>query len=234
MDGKKQRHYNEALQDWGAYMKNDNIKESTHEPDAIHENVLMFLYHSINDMQATIRAIDTKLGFILILNIIPITNVGKIYSGIIQILSTDDGCIIQIFQAVIVVMCAILWLLACACIYKGITAIDDPKSHVSSFNEQAKGTFYSGGLYNRNFIDAVFNRSSVVSKKAFAEYCKDMPATDDQILKELTFDKMKLAYIRDTKLIRQKWAFRFTAYWVVLGLIIYFIMVKNAWLPLPR
>ena len=212
----------------------DNDKKIINHPQNVPKNILTFMYHSINDMQATIRSIDTKLGFILILNIIPIANVGKIYSGIFQILSMDDGCIIQFFKAIIVVMCAILWLLACVCTYKGIAAIDDPKSHVRSLNEQAKGTFYSGGLYDRNFIDAVFNRSSVVSKKAFAEYCKDMPATDDQILKELTFDKMKLAYIRDTKLIRQKWAFRFTAYWVVLGLIIYFIMVKNAWLPLPR
>jgi hypothetical protein len=212
----------------------DNDKNIINHPQIIPENTLTFMYHSINDMQATIRSIDTKLGFILILNIIPITNVGKIYSGILQILSTDDGCIIQIINAVIVVMCAILWLLACRCTYKGITAIDDPRSHVRSLNEQAKGTFYSGGLYDRNFIDAFFNRSSVESKKTFAEYCKDMPSTDDQILKELTFDKMKLAYIRDTKLIRQKWAFRFTVCWVVLGFLIYAVMAKYAWLLLPR
>lgn len=212
----------------------DNDKKIINHPQNVPENILTFMYHSINDMQATIRSIDTKLGFILILNIIPITNVGKIYSGIFQILSTDGGCIILIFKAVIVVMCVILWLLACVCTYKGITAIDDPKSHVNSLHEQAKGTFYSGGLYDRNFTDAVFNRSSVVSKKAFAEYCKDMPATDDQILKELTFDKMKLAYIRDTKLLRQKWAFRFTVYWVILGFFIYAVMVKNVWLLLSR
>jgi len=204
-----------------------NDKKIINHPQNVPENILTFMYHSINDMQATIRSVDTKLGFILILNIIPITNVGKIYSGIFQILSTGDGWIIQIFKAVIIVMCSILWLLASVCTYKGITAIDDPRSHVRSLNEQAKGTFYSGGLYDRNFIDAVFNRPSVLSKKAFAEYCKEMSATDDQILKELTFDKMKLAYIRDMKLIRQKWAFRFTVCWVILGFLIYAVMEKN-------
>jgi len=217
----------------GAIMKDEDINNSSNSPKEAHDHVLTFLYQSISDMQSTIRSIDTKLGFILVLNIIPITNMGKIYSAIFQTLSIDDGCTIQIFKVVIVSMCAILWLLACVCTYKGITAIDDPRNHIRELNEQAKGIFYSGRLYDRNFIDAVFNRSSVASKKAFIEYCKDMPATDDQILKELTFDKMKLAYIRDMKLIRQKWAFRFTAYWVVVGLIIYFIMVKNAWLLLP-
>ena len=151
-------------------MKNNNIKEVTCEPqDTMHENMLTFMYQSINDMQATIRSIDTKLGFILILNIIPITNVGKIYSGIFQILSTDDGYIIQIFKVVIVVMCAVLWFLACVCTYRGVAAIDNPLNHVKALNKQAKGSFYSGGLYERKFIDAIFTRSSVKSKKAFAE-----------------------------------------------------------------
>jgi hypothetical protein len=208
-------------------MKDDNAKKAITDLKEKNENVLTFMYQSISDTQATIKSIDTKLGFILILNIIPITNVGKIYSGLFLILSTNDGCIIQILKAVIIVMCAILWLLACICTYRGIAAIDNPLSHIKAMNKQTKGTFYSGGLYNRNLIDAVFNRSSIVSEKAFAEYCKDMPSTKIEIFEELIFEKMKLAYIRDMKLIRQLWAFRFTVCWVIMGLIIYAIKVKN-------
>ena len=83
----------------------DNDKKMIKHTENIPDNILTFMYYSINDMQSTIRSIDTKLGFILILNIIPITNLGKIYAAIYQILSTDNGCIIN---AVIVALCGIL------------------------------------------------------------------------------------------------------------------------------
>lgn len=210
-------------------MKIENI-----EPEDVNENTLIFLYQSINDMQATIRSIDTKLGFILILNIIPITNMGKIIAAIFQTVSADDGCIIQIIKSLIIVMCAILWLLACVSTFRGITAIDNPVNHVKTMDNQANGIFYSGGLYDRNIIDALFNRSSIISKKAFAEFYKDMPATNSKILKELSFEKMKLAYIRDMKLIRQLWAFRFTTYWIIMGFIIYTIKANNVFCTVSR
>lgn len=209
-------------------MKSGDDKEVEIRPETdVLSHVLTFMYQSISDMQATVRLIDTKLGFILILNIIPITNVGVIYSEMFRTLSADNGCIVQIFKCAIVVMCVILWILACVCTYRGIAAIDNPMNHIKVLNEQANGAFYSGGLYGRSLIDAIFNRSSVLSKKTFTEYCEDMPATDDQIFKELAFDKMKLAYIRDTKLLRQKWAFRFTICWIYIGFFIYAAIVRK-------
>ncbi len=207
-------------------MKGHDSHNPQENKKEIYENVSSFLYHSISDMQSTIRSIDTKLGFILILNIIPITNIDKIYSCISQVMNTADLCALKILTILIMILCAIHWLLACICTYRGITSIDNPKTHVSRAHGHAEGSYYTGGLFSLNFVDAFFNKSSITSKKTFSEYRKDIPESNDQTLNELAFDKMKLVYIRDMKLNRQKWAFRLTAYWVMLGFITY-VMAKN-------
>jgi hypothetical protein len=87
------------------------------------ENSLTFMYQSIADTQSIIRAIDTKLGFILVLNLVPITNIGKIFFKIQNIISTDHDPTIHLIKTVISIICIICWLIACWCIYKGISAI---------------------------------------------------------------------------------------------------------------
>lgn len=194
--------------------------EINDRPEDFNENSLTFMYQSIADTQSIIRAIDTKLGFILVLNLVPITNIGKIFFKIQNIISTDHDPTIHLIKTVISIICIICWLIACWCIYKGISAIDNPAAHIKSLNG-VSGYFYSGDLYKPKFLDATFNRKSLMSEKTFAEYFNQIPNTNIKTLKELSFEKMKLAYIRDVKLKRQLWAFRFTVYWVTLGIIIY-------------
>lgn len=183
-------------------------------------NILTFMYQAIADTQSIIRAIDTKLGFILILNLIPITNMGKIYSKIYNIIYNEHDCATLLLKGTISILCIACWIFAAWCTYRGISAIDNPKNHIKSLNG-ASGYFYSGDLYKTRFLDAIFNRNALKSEKTFLEHFNQKPSTNVEILMELSFEKMKLAYIRDMKLARQLYSFKFTAIWVILGIFIY-------------
>lgn len=186
------------------------------------ENILTFMYQSIADTQSVIRSIDTKLGFILVLNLIPVANIGKIYSKVYASICNECDCWMFLLKIVMLIICIICWIVGCWCTYRGISAIDNPKDHVKDAHD-VSGYFYSGNLYRTNFLDALCNRKGLKSEVDLFQYIKDKPNTDIDILKELSFEKMKLAYVRNVKLIRQSYSFKFSVAWVVLGIIIYLL-----------
>lgn len=196
-------------------------EEKNNKLDNFNANIITFLYQSIADSQSTIRSIDTKLGFILVLNLIPITNIGKIYSKVYSILLNELDLWMLILKIILLITCLILWFIACLCTYRGISSIDNPKGHIKSVTD-VNGFFYSGNLYEIKFYDMIINRKKLKSKQTFIEYCKQRPKSDEDIISELSFEKMKLSYIRDIKIERQLGAFKYTACWVILGIFIYF------------
>ncbi len=199
----------------------------TMEGEQPKDTVLNFMYQSIADTQAIIRAIDAKLGFILVVNLIPITNLGKMFDRIKDIILVPQCFYLLLTKLILTSLCLIAWITACISIYRGLTAIDNPSGHVKDFKIPGlKGTFYSGGLFKTKFFDALYNRRRLVSEKTCGEYKKDMPIDESEIFQELSFEKMKLAYIRDVKMKRQSCAFKSTAYWISLGVIIYVLFMK--------
>ncbi len=54
------------------------------------ENINSYLYNSIVDMQSTIRALDTKVGFVFVVLSIPFSNLGKIYITCLSLLNTQQ------------------------------------------------------------------------------------------------------------------------------------------------
>ena len=46
---------------------------------------------------------------------------------------------------------------------------------------------------------------------------QSMPTTPDDIEREMSFEHLKLIYIRDIKLLRVRWGFRLTGLTVILG-----------------
>jgi hypothetical protein len=183
-------------------------------PDKL-ELQLSYLYNSITDIQGVIRAIDTKLNYLLVILIIPLTKLNGIYS--IAVISNKKAFSYQILgylSVLILIIFVLSWLFAFVLAMRGIIGIDNPVNHVSG--TRPKGTFYGGYLYKVTFLDTLINRN-IQSACKLEEHLPTIPADMDAIRKELIFEQMKLIYIRTIKMARQYYAFIFGAIWIVCG-----------------
>jgi hypothetical protein len=109
----------------------------------------------------------------------------------------------------------VTWLGAFVVAIRSVMAIHNPKSHVT-LTDCPNGTFYNGGLYDLRFCDAFISKD-ITSKISLVDYVKTLPDTIDSIKQELVFEQMKLAYIRDMKALRLKWAYVLVMVWLVCG-----------------
>jgi hypothetical protein len=180
-----------------------------------------FLYQSIIDIQETIRAIDTKLGFLLIFLAIPLTNLGKIYTYIDRLYAQLNTIGWIIVYSLLIFSFVAAWIMAFLSSIMAISGIDNPASHIITEVDDFLGSFYNKGLFTFNIVDLLKNREKTRSSKSLNIIIQDLPHTEEKIIKELTFEQMKLAYIRDIKIHRQSWAFRLTIFWLFLGFIIW-------------
>lgn len=179
-----------------------------------------YLYNSINDIQSTIRAIDAKVGFIFVILLIPFSNLGKIFNNCSTLANTVNLCSFSIVWLVVIAIFIFSWLLAFISSVSAIISIENPSRHVSCENI-CRGSFYQGGLFSLSFIDSILNRNNIISKKNIDECVATLPASDQEVIKELVFEQVKLAYIRDIKSIRQIWAYKLSIVWLISGFIIY-------------
>lgn len=184
-----------------------------------------YLYQAISDIQGTIRAIDTKLSILLVILSLPFTNLGKIYNRISVLLKSNPQISIEIVFVAMTVIFSVTWLIAFVSALRGIISVDNPSKHISGIEQTKNGSFYSSGLFNLALIDCFFNRKKVMSRSSFSELLSNLPVKTEQIANELRFEQLKLAYIRDIKLNRQLWAFRFSFFWLFFGFAIYSISV---------
>jgi hypothetical protein len=86
----------------------------------------------------------------------------------------------------------------------------------------ANGCFYDGGLFNFCLFDFFIN-SPVKSTKTMQDFIFGLPDTDDVIVKELAFEKMKLVYIREIKIKRSSFCMKIMFLWIFLGGIVWSI-----------
>jgi len=175
-----------------------------------------FILAAINDAQATIRSIDVKVAALLTGLLIPIASIGKIWSYLIQ-LSTLTTLSISIVVGGIFIGS---WLAAVFSLVRTISAIDNPALHIVNSGSH-KGVFYGGGLFEFGWLDVLLNRSIVKASKDVPTFSQDYPSNEDDTISELTFEHMKLIYIRDIKLHRFKISIRVAFVWLLLGVGIY-------------
>ncbi len=176
-----------------------------------------FILVAINDAQATIRAIDVKVGALLAGLLLPLSSIGKIWTHVFHI-SVISNQYIAIFVGLTFL---IFWLLAVYSLIRTLSAIDNPANHiVNSVN--CKGSFYGGGLYDFGWMDTLLNRSIIKANKDVATFSQSYPNCEDGLVSELTFEHMKLVYIRELKLFRFKASLRLAFVWLLIGMGIYF------------
>ena len=168
-----------------------------------------FLYESIRDIQSTIRALDVKTNYLMVMLIIPIVKLASIFS-ICHYLWNASFVIF-----VIPVTCFCLsWMLAITSAFRALVAIGNPVTHIAGV--PPRGYFYAGRLFSLKWVDVFFNRPNL-SKFDFRQHLADAPQLDSDIIKELVFEQMKLVFIRDIKMLRSRTAYFFTTIWILFG-----------------
>lgn len=173
-----------------------------------------FLYASVLDAQSTIRAIDVKSGFMFVILFAPIYNFGTtahLYAAILKEPSWFHWATIANI---------LIWLSAITSLLTSVAAISKPAKHVAGAD--GLGAFYSGDLFSPTLLDVIFNCRDL-SLRTVEEEAARMPETEKDIILEITFEKIKLSYIRAIKAKRFTFCIWATFGWIITGLALYIL-----------
>lgn len=110
-----------------------------------------FHYQAIIDVQGTIRAIDTKMGFLLLILLAPFQSIGLIHVHIAHLLTRvlHPTCIISsIVLALILLIFIFSWFLSFATALKAVLAINNPNTHIKNSDGCNNSFFYLTCLKN--------------------------------------------------------------------------------------
>ena len=171
---------------------------------------------SIKDIQGTIRAVDAKIGILLAALAFPLKDVAEHY------ISAHSSGIS--FASVLFTLAVISYgfgILLSVLTLSGIGG-----SHYHATGSGNFNTFYAAGLFRLSFMDALFRRKEVRSTMSVEEFVDGIPKTCDRMLLDLASEMMQLAYIRDLKILRQRYAFLFTGVAFLLGFVGFALMQK--------
>lgn len=178
------------------------------------EGRVEFVLEAIRDIQATIRAIDVKVAALLVGLLAPLGSTNRIFAHLTHFGLQSPRCLFLLF----VILFVLMWLFALISLVRAIGAIDNPREHILNA-DSFKGAFYGGGLFpNLGWVDVFLNRGVVKATKDPQSFLLLVPKTKEQIERELVFEQLKLIYIRDVKLLRLRWGFRFSSLWLTLGI----------------
>jgi hypothetical protein len=185
----------------------------------INQVTLTFLYSSINDMQAVIRALDAKLSGLLVIFCIAINKLDLLHDAGQKFVSAHPRS-----GYLLVTTFFVAWLLGMLSAFLGLVAIDNPAAHIDCTN--INGTFYSGRLFSPKLLDSFYNRRTRRRPKLDAHQTA-LPKTENDIFEELSFEQMKLAYIRSIKIRRARTAFFSLLAWFATGIICWAVTLKE-------
>jgi hypothetical protein len=169
--------------------------------------IMAWCLEAIKDIQGTIRAIDTKMGILLAALVLPLKDVAERFISMHSVAGN--------IGSIVIVSATISYLLGIFVAIATLSGIGTAHVHVEG--TPALNTFYAGGLYKFNLLDAFFRRRDVRSRLSVPEFASAIPKTCDQMTADLSSEIMTLAYIRDLKVLRQRLAFGFTAAAFLLG-----------------
>lgn len=171
-----------------------------------------FLKDAVQDGQETIRALDVKIAALLVAVMVPVPLLGSISSCLkevyLQYSSYPLAALLFVF--------ALAWVGAIICFSLAIGAVNNPSTHVRGAGS-LKGVQFLPGQYSFSAVDAFINRSTVVAKQTPQEHLDEVPTTDNAAALELSFEHLKIAYIRDLKMFRMRWGFRFSGVALLVG-----------------
>lgn len=192
--------------------------------DKVEDKKISFLYKSIEDSQAVVRAVDVKASFLFAVNLLPITALDKIFK-IAQDLYNYHNCF-----SLLIVLVLLTWLTALYLLFKTVVSISNPAGNIKLGGEtedHPSGIFYMPLTFKLSLLDS-FIKPSRESLQSLSEKLEALPSSEVEIVKELTFEKMKVAFIRDIKINRLSLCFKCTFLWLLLGSSCWLIMLARA------
>ena len=127
------------------------------------------------------------------------------------------------FSIILLIVSIVGWLFSIFIAIMAISAIDDPRDHITNADD-CSGIFFSSGLYKHiSFLDSICNRNVVTASKDIHTFIKSIPTSEEDILKEYSFEFMKLVYIREIKFLRLKWCLSFASASGIAGFVLYLL-----------
>jgi len=176
------------------------------------ESKINFVYQAISDTQSTIRAIDAKIGFLMVIIFIPIAGIREI-ATLYKLLAPESVTIATLMWAI-----AAIWASTVFILFRALWSIKNPGKSV--LGGEGLGAFFHSANYEMGAIDYIFN-FPIKSKSSLQEAILKIPADNDHLIQELVYEKMKLEYIRDIKIRRCSVSAALILVWVTLGMAIY-------------
>lgn len=180
---------------------------------------LEYLYASLSDLQSTIRAIDTKISYLLVVLFIPLTKLSTIYTTLKALLRHNTPCL-PIMSGILTFGFIGVWIIGFWCALLTIIAIDDPRHHIDG--ERPESQFYPAHLFRHGFW-AIIGFTDSSSMVQFSKHYCNIPGETEEIAKQLTLEQMKTMYIVSLKLRRSVFAYFAAIIWVVLGGTLWFL-----------
>lgn len=175
------------------------------------EKQIEFLYQSISDTQATIRAIDVKIGFLFVIIFLPLTAIEGICKAIVQLWASP-----QHFGFILIIT-AILWCFSVYVLFRSLTPITDINKHM--IGTIPDDTFYAGGMPIVK-INKFFSIGDIRANQDVQSFLSTIPQNEQDLLKELASEKMKISLIRNVKNLRVSVCTNLTLGWLTLGMIL--------------
>lgn len=182
------------------------------------ENRISFLTNAINDAQNIIRAVDVKIQVLLAFLLIPFALLKDIFDSINSLAIAYPSGSYHIYMIIIVILFWITWIFSLLIALSGLASIGNPNKHVRN-DIGAKGTFYLGFIFRPKIWHSL-TRTGLKSTLSLSAIIDNLPKTDDEHVKELAFEHMKVVFIRDLKMFRQKLSLSFMLFWLFTGALI--------------
>lgn len=176
------------------------------------ESKINFCYQAITDIQATIRAIDAKIGFLMVVIFLPVAGIKEITS-IYTAIASHSQCLIVLMWLI-----SATWAMTIVVLFRALWSIKNPASTVLA--SDATGVFFNSAHYKMSTADCFFN-FPIKSRVSLKDAVLNLPDDETRLLKELVFEKMKLEYIRDIKIRRCSASSILILFWVTAGISLY-------------
>jgi hypothetical protein len=192
----------------------ENTKSQMVGPDAL----IIFLTSAIMDIQGIIRAVDTKLQVFIGFLLLPILIVGKVltyFDHLVTMSSWPGG---TFWAYALIAFFVASWLVALLIFFAGLNSIGNPVNHTRN-DTKAKGCFYLGYLFSPKYYHSIVSCNLMAKKKSSAVIA-ELPANGDLVIHELVFEHIKVVFIRDLKIFRQKVALKLMLVSSFLGVLI--------------